>query len=319
MTTYYGKGDDMKILVIGAGAIGGYFGGRLLEAKRDVVFLVRPRRAGQLAKTGLVIKSPAGDVNIPNPPTVQADALDQHFDLILLSCKAYDLDDAIGSFAPVVGPDTVILPLLNGMRHLDSLEQRFGTKAVLGGQCVISSTMDADGRIIHLGDFHTLTFGERDGARTGRASTIEAEFARAKFDTELVEGILQEMWEKWVFIASLAGITCLMRAAIGDIVIAGGADLALALLDECTAIASEQGFSPRAAALQRTRTVLTAAGSPLTASMLRDVEGGGRTEFEHVLGDLMRRGRTKETMASVLRMAYVHLAAYEARQRRLAK
>jgi 2-dehydropantoate 2-reductase len=309
----------MKILVIGAGAIGGYFGGRLLEAKRDVVFLVRPRRAGQLVETGLVIKSPRGDVNIPNPPTVQADALHQHFDLILLSCKAYDLDDAIASFAPAVGPKTMILPLLNGMGHLDSLEQRFGAKAVLGVQCVISSTMDADGQIVHLGDFHTLTFGERDGARTERTRTIEEEFSRANFDAELVEDILQEMWEKWVFIASLAGITCLMRVAIGDIVTAGGTDLAIALLDECTAIASEQGFPPRAAALQRSRAMLTATGAPLTASMLRDVEGNGRTEFEHVLGDLMRRGRTKETTASVLRMAYVHLAAYEARRRRLAK
>ena len=309
----------MKILVIGAGAIGGYFGGRLLEAKRDVVFLVRPRRAGQLAKTGLVIKSPRGDVNIPNPPTVQADALHQHFDLILLSCKAYDLDDAIESFAPAVGPKTMILPLLNGMRHLDSLEQRFGAKAVLGGQCVISSTMDPDGQIIHLGDFHTLTFGERDGARTERTRTIEEEFSRANFDADLVEDILQEMWEKWIFIASLAGITCLMRAAVGDIVTAGGADLAIALLDECTTIASQQGFPPRAAALQRSRAMLTATGAPLTASMLRDVEGNARTEFEHVLGDLMRRGRTKETTASVLRMAYVHLAAYEARQRRLTK
>jgi 2-dehydropantoate 2-reductase len=309
----------MKILVIGAGAIGGYFGGRLLEARRDVVFLVRPRRAGQLAETGLVIKSPLGNVKIPNPPTVQADALHQHFDLILLSCKAYDLDDAIVSLAPAVGPDTMVLPLLNGMRHLDSLEQRFGAKAVLGGQCVISSTMDADGQIIHLGDFHTLTFGERDGARTERTSTIEEEFSRANFNAELVEDILQEMWGKWIFIASLAGITCLMRAAIGDIVTASGADLAIALLDECTAIASEQGFPPRAAALQRIRTILTATGSPLTASMLRDVEGNGRTEFEHVLGDLMRRGRTKENTVSVLRMAYMHLAAYEARQRRLAK
>lgn len=308
----------MKILVVGAGAIGGYFGGRLLEAKREVVFLVRPRRAGQLAETGLVIKSPLGNVKIPDPPTVQADALHRHFDLILLSCKAYDLDDAIVSLAPAVGPDTMVLPLLNGMRHLDSLEQRFGARAVLGGQCVISSTMDADGQIIHLGDFHTLTFGERDGARTERTSIIEEEFSRANFDAELVGDILQEMWEKWIFIASLAGITCLMRAAIGDIVTAGGGDLATALLDECTAIASEQGFPTRAEALHRSRTMLTATGSPLTASMLRDVEGNGRTEFEHVLGDLVKRRRTTENTVSVLRTAYVHLAAYEARQRRLA-
>src|ERR1700723_1310756 len=162
----------MKILVIGAGAIGGYFGGRLLEAKRDVVFLVRPRRAGQLAKTGLVIKSPAGDVNIPNPPTVQADALDQHFDLILLSCKAYDLDDAMESFAPAVGPQTAILPLLNGLNHLDALDRRFGAPRTLGGLCLISTTLDDEGRILHLNDLHGLTFGPRDGAKSARVAAI---------------------------------------------------------------------------------------------------------------------------------------------------
>jgi 2-dehydropantoate 2-reductase len=116
----------MRVLVVGAGAIGGYFGGRLLEAGRDVTFLVRPRRAAELAQTGLVIRSKLGDMNLPAPPTVTSDTLRQAFDLVILSCKAYDLDDAMTSFAPAVGPETVILPLLNGMRHLDALEARFG-------------------------------------------------------------------------------------------------------------------------------------------------------------------------------------------------
>src|SRR5579862_8060020 len=116
----------MRILVVGAGAIGGYFGGRLIEAGRDVTFLVRPRRAAELASAGLIIKSAAGDVTVPSPPTVLAEELDSHFDLVLLSCKAYDLDSAIAAFAPAVGPQTAILPLLNGMRHLDVLDARFG-------------------------------------------------------------------------------------------------------------------------------------------------------------------------------------------------
>src|SRR6476619_7075840 len=140
----------MRTLIVGAGATGGYFGGRLLEAGRDVTFLVRPRRAAQLAERGLVITSPVGDVRLPTPPTVQADALREPFDVVLLSCKAYDLDDAIASFAPAVGPETVILPLLNGMRHVDTLETRFGADAVLGGLCMISSTLDDDGTIRHL-------------------------------------------------------------------------------------------------------------------------------------------------------------------------
>src|SRR3954452_13107128 len=116
----------MRTLVVGAGATGGYFGGRLLEAGRDVTFLVRPQRAAELARSGLRIRSPLGDAVLPNPPTLQA--VDQTCDLVLLSCKAYDLDSAIAAFAPAVGPHTVIVPLLNGMRHLDVLDQRFGSE-----------------------------------------------------------------------------------------------------------------------------------------------------------------------------------------------
>ena len=106
----------MRILVVGAGAIGGYFGGRLLQAGRDVTFLVRPKRASELAASGLVIKSPSGDVTLKNPPTVQADGLTEKFDVVLLSCKAFDLEDAIKSFAPAVGPTTLIIPTADSPR-----------------------------------------------------------------------------------------------------------------------------------------------------------------------------------------------------------
>ena len=171
----------MKTLIVGAGAIGGYFGGRLLEAGEDVTFLVRPRRAEQLSGTGLKIQSSIGNFHFPSPPTVLAEALHETFDLILLSCKAFDLDDAIVSFTPAVGPATMILPLLNGIAHLDCLESKFGAQAVLGGQCMISSTMDTEGRIIHLNNLDLLTFGERDGTVSDRANLIEAHFSKAKF------------------------------------------------------------------------------------------------------------------------------------------
>ena len=309
----------MKTLVIGAGAIGGYFGGRLLEAGRDVTFLVRPGRAARLAEAGLVIQSSAGNLHIPSPPALQADALDGNFDLILLSCKAYDLDDAIRAFAPAIGPNTVILPLLNGMRHLERLDQAFGAPAVLGGLCLISSTLDSEGRILHLNDSHGLTYGAREAAQTAKARAVEAEFAGVNFVPKRSDAILQEMWEKWVFIATGAGITCLMRAAIGDIIAAGRGDLATKLLDECAAIAGGHGFAPRAPALQMSRAMLTMPGSLLTASMLRDIDGNGHTEAEHLLGDLMRRGGAQENPSSVLRTAYLHVAAYEERRARLAQ
>ena len=205
----------MRILVVGAGAIGGYFGGRLLEAGRDVTFLVRPRRAAQLAERGLAITSPAGNYRHPRPPTIQADALREPFDLVLLSCKAYDLDEAIRSLAPAVGPRTTILPLLNGMQHIDVLERRFGPAAVLGGQCVIGATLNEKREIVHLNNAHTLGFGERDGSRSDRVKTIAAEMDGARFTAYPSGTVMADMWEKWVFLATLAGCTCLLRATMG--------------------------------------------------------------------------------------------------------
>jgi 2-dehydropantoate 2-reductase len=306
----------MRILVVGAGAIGGYFGGRLLQANRDVTFLVRERRAAQLRETGLVIRSPAGDLHVPAPPVVLAADLRHPYDLILLSCKAYDLESAIESFAPAVGPGTLILPLLNGMRHLDVLDARFGPAAVLGGQCVISAALDSEGRILHLTDMHGLTFGERSGPSSERAQAIRAELAAAPFTVRLSENVLQSMWEKWAFIAAAAGVTCLMRAAVGDIHAADGADLPAQAYEECARIAAEAGHAPSAAMRELSLATLTAAGSSLTASMLRDIESGGRTEADQILGDLLQRRKSKPPGQSILALAHLHVKAYDARRKR---
>jgi 2-dehydropantoate 2-reductase len=306
----------MRILVVGAGAVGGYFGGRLLEASQGVTFLVRKRRAAELASAGLIVRSRFGDVAVPQPPTILAENLHAAFDLVLLSCKAYDLEGAIESFAPAVGADTAIVPLLNGMKHLDRLEERFGAARVLGGQCVIGSVLKPDGQIVHLNESHTLSFGERDGSSSARVKAIAAAFAGARFEARLSEAILQEMWEKWVFIATGAGITCLMRATIGDIVAAGGADLAAKLLDECAAIAAGEGFPPRVSSIERTRATFMAAGSSLTASMFRDIEQGSPIEADHIIGDLLRRGHEMAGSSMLLRIVYAHLKAYEARRAR---
>jgi 2-dehydropantoate 2-reductase len=305
----------MRILVVGAGAVGGYFGGRLLEAGRDVTFLVRPRRAAALAKSGLTIRSRLGDFHRPSPPIVLQEDIAEPFDLVVLSCKAYDLDGASASFARAVGENTSVLPLLNGMRHLDLLADRFGPKPVLGGQCVISATLDADGAIVHLNELHALSFGELDGSRSRRIETVASALLNAGFDARLSDEIRQEMWEKWVFIAAAAGITCLMRSAVGDYVAAGASDLAARLLEECAGIAAGQGFQPREAALARARAALTAAGSPLKASMLRDIEGGKPVEGDQILGDLLRRA-AKPDDRSLLRIATLHVRAYEAQRTR---
>ena len=239
----------LKILVVGAGAVGGYFGGRLLQAGRDVTFLVRPARAALIAKHGLAIRSPLGAFAHADPPRVTEDAIVRPYDLVLLSCKAYDLDGAMDAFAKAVGPSTAILPLLNGMGHMESLAERFGEDRVLGGLAVISSTLSPDGAVLHLNPLHSLTFGELDGARTPRIEAIAAELLGAGFDAKLSDNVRQDMWEKWVFIATAAGITCLMRGSFGDVVAAGGAPTSPG---RCSPNATA---SPRAKAFRRARPI----------------------------------------------------------------
>jgi 2-dehydropantoate 2-reductase len=302
----------MRILVVGAGAIGGYFGGRMLQAGADVTFLVRERRAAELAAAGLVIKSPLGDATLKNPPAVQADKLTEQFDVILLSCKAFDLDDAIRSFAPAVGPSTAILPLLNGMRHLDTLDAKFGPQRVLGGLCAIAVTLNEKREVIHLQPLQSLTFGERDGKSSDRVRAIAGVMEKGNFGSKTSDDIIQEMWEKWVFLASLAASTCLMRASVGDILAApGGKDFILGMLDECSAVAAAEGHAPRAPYLERIHGMLTAEGSPMTASMFRDIKAGAAVEADHVIGDLVSRADAAKVPVPKLRTAYTHLKAYE--------
>jgi 2-dehydropantoate 2-reductase len=311
----------MRTLIVGAGATGGYYGARLAESGADVTFLVRPARAEKLAANGLVLRSPLGDLHLAAPPTVTADTLVQAgaFDLVLLSCKAYDLDSAIADLAPAVGPQTAILPLLNGMSHLDALDAKFGPERVLGGSCAIAATLAPDGAIRHMSELCSITYGERDGSRSTRIEAIDDLMRGLKFQARLSDVILVEMWEKWVFLATLAGATTLMRAAVGDIVAApGGAAFVAALHTECTAVAAASGFAPRGVVAERARAQLTAAGSTFTASMLRDIENGGRIEADHVIGDLIDRGRrlAPEAAFPMLEQVYAGLKAYEARRAR---
>ena len=310
----------LRILVVGAGATGGYFGGRLAERGADVTFLVRARRSAQLAADGLAIKSPCGNFTLRSPRTVLAEDLRAQFDVVLLSCKAYDLDSAIASFAPAVGSRTAILPVLNGMRHLDVLDACFGRERVLGGQCIIAATLDERGAIVHLNDAHSLTFGERDGGLSDRVRAIAEAMAGARFEARPSGQATQEMWEKWTALATLAAGTCLMRAAIGDILAApAGESVISGLLSECAAIAEANGHAPRAAFIDKMRATLLQRGSTLTASMLRDVERNGPTEADHIIGDLLAR-RPKalgsDATPSLLELAYSHLKAYDARRAR---
>jgi 2-dehydropantoate 2-reductase len=302
-------------LVVGAGAIGGYFGARLLAAGRDVTFLVRPRRAEQLRRGGLNVVSPLGNLELPTPSLLTSGAIESYYDLVILSSKSYDLENSIEDFAAAMGPNSCVLPLLNGLRHLDLLDARFGAERILGGLARISSTLDDDGRIHQLSTFNSLAYGARKPKPRINMDDVAGTLRVAGFEALLSEDILQEMWEKWVFIAAAAATTCLMRATIGDIMAADARDIPAALMQECGAIAAENGFAPREPSTRMGLSVLTTPGSPFTASMLRDIEQRGRIEADHIVGDLLKRS-SAALATPLLSTAYAHLRAYEARRRR---
>ncbi len=301
----------MRILILGAGAIGGYFGGRLVETGADVTFLVRPRRAEQLARDGLVIESDFGNVTLP-VKCITGGTSDRAFDMAIIACKAYDLATAISDIVPYVGQDTTVLPLLNGIAHLDLLRETFGAENVLGGTCHIGITVTPSGAVRHLNKLQSITFGELSGDQSERVGTFGNLAKRAKLDARPSTDVRQDMWDKFVMLTTLAGATCLMRASIGDIMkCKGGHHFITEMLQECEDIAAAAGYRPDADFMARTHSELTKQSSPQTSSMLRDVRSGGRTETDHILGDMVRRAKAAGIAAPLIRAAYCHLQVYE--------
>jgi 2-dehydropantoate 2-reductase len=301
----------MRILVVGAGAVGGYFGARLAQAGRDVTFLVRATRAAQLRRDGLRIVSPHGNATIV-PKLVAAHEIDAPYDVVLLGVKGYSLDAAMDDFAPAVGPQTMILPVQNGMRHIELLEKRFGAEPVIGGICLVVTELDDTGAIVQMNDMQHLEYGERNGAVTQRLRDLDATLQGAGFDAQLSPDISLAMWQKWVQLASLGGVTCLMRGSIGEVVAApGGAKLSLGMLAECVAIAAACGHQPTEAFLTRAREIMATPGSPLTASMYRDLRKGAPVEADTIVGDLLEHGRARGVRTPLLEAAYANLSIYE--------
>lgn len=308
----------MRILVLGAGGTGGYFGGRLAQAGVDVTFLVRPERAEQLARDGLVIESPLGDAHLAvacvTAEALPALAAQRPFDLVLLSCKAYDLDSSLDAIAPAVGPDTTVLPILNGLLHYAALDARFGADRVLGGLCFISAMKGERGQIVHLGKAASITFGERDGSGdTPRVQALAAVLAQAGVQYEARSDIAVAQWTKYSFLTALAGATCLMRGSVGAIVACeGGRDFMTGLYRECLDVAAAAGAKVPETAQASMLEVLTQPGSSLTASMLRDLQAGQRVEAAHIVGDMAHRAAHFGLRVPRLDTAWIHLQVYAA-------
>jgi 2-dehydropantoate 2-reductase len=312
----------MKILVLGAGATGGYFAGRIAHIGADVTFLVRERRAAQLAANGLVVRSPHGDFTVRAQHVQQADAR-QQYDLVLLTCKAYDLDAAIESIRPAMGTGVHVMPLLNGLVHVDRLASEFGAARVIGGTCGIQGTMTPDGEVKQLGTIHRIAYGLLPGTSADARSkleTLHAFYKQTPVDAVLAEDILLELWEKFVLLTTMASMTTLMRGGIGDALAAGeGEAIVEETLQACAQTAARAGYTVRDKQMAAYRKLLFARGSDFAASMLRDIEAGARVEADHVVGDMLKRARAAGVDPGPLRIAYAHLQAYEARRKREGK
>jgi 2-dehydropantoate 2-reductase len=303
----------MRMLVVGAGSTGGYFGGRLAQAGRDVTFLVRPARAAQLEERGLEILSPHGDYTL-RPKLVTADRLSGHYDAILLTVKAFSLEAALSDMAGAVGPETMILPVLNGMRHVDILAGRFGKRSVVGCACKITASIDDRGRIVQHNLLQDIAYGEMDGVASPRIQGLDRFMRGAGFDARLVGDIEREMWEKWILLASLGGLNCLMRGTIGEVAQAPrGPEFVLRLLQEIVAVAEAVGVGPRPEFMAAAKKGLTAPDSTQTSSMYRDLSRGVPIEADQIIGDLLERGRRAGIETPLLEAIWTHLCVYQRR------
>jgi len=303
----------MKLLMLGAGSVGGYFGLRLQDGGANVTFLVRPKRAAQLRQRGLRLYGPRGELHVKQLQLLESGAAASGtFDAVILSCKAYDLSSAMDAVRPYLSTDTVILPLLNGLQHLEVLDRAFGAARVLGGLAQVSATLDANGDIKQLTDVQALVYGARSAAQAAAAAALDSALQQGKFEAKLSRDIMLEMWEKFVLLASLAGMTCLMRANVGEIASTqDGAALMVRMLDDCAAVATAAGHTPRANYMAPIKTLLTQKNSLLEASMRRDMEQGRATEADHVVGDMLRRARAAGVDSDLLKSAYCALQTYE--------
>ncbi|MDY0881354.1 ketopantoate reductase family protein [Dongia soli] len=307
----------MRILVLGAGAVGGYFGGRLVEAGRDVTFLLRPHRAAQIARQGLILESPVGNATLPVKVATDGSAAIGS-DVVILACKAYDLETAIAAIEKPVQAGAVVLPLLNGLAHIDRLRRAFGQERVIGGMCQILATLSSDGTVRHLDKGARLVYG-RFAEQIERQSLavlmekLDRIFTDVNFTAKRGEPIERSLWDKWLMLATLAAATSLMRGSIGQIMASDdGAKLIGGILAETVSVARAAGYPPSEAYLETVRRIVLEPGSPAKASLLRDIEKGGRIEGAHLIGDMLRRAQAFGLETPLLQVANCHLQVYEA-------
>lgn len=303
----------MKILIVGAGGIGGYYGAQLMLAGADVTYLLREKRQALIQKQGLVVETPRGSFTV-HPQTVIANELTPIYDLIILAPKAFDLEDALQSIEKA-STKGLILPFLNGLAHIEQLDQRFGKEWVLGGIAHIAATIAETGAVKQLTDLHVLTVGARVPSQEAIAKAFHVLCQQADFDAVYSDNIEQALWDKWTFLSTLAGMTTLCNGSIGEIAaIPYGGDLTRAMYSECCEIASAHGFGISLGTQTKAIDMLTDVSSPMTASMLRDLNAGNKTEHDHILQEMIKKAEAKKLPCNLIKMAITHIEVIARRQ-----
>ncbi len=281
----------MRIAVMGSGGVGGYFGGRLAHAGEDVTFIARGAHLEAIQQSGLQVKSVAGNFHVRpkathNPSTVGP------ADLVLFCVKAFDTEAAGSQIRPIVGPQTTVLCLLNGVDNEDKLATILGEEHVLTGVVHILSTISAPGVISQTAGPRTLKFGERDGRFTGRAERILGVLKGAGIQAELSTQIEVDLWEKFLFICAQGGVTALARLAVGEILACLETALFYrAVMEEVAAVGRAKGVGLPADAVDRALAFARGLQPEMRSSLAYDLTQGNRLEVETLAGSVVRYGR----------------------------
>ena len=285
-----------RILIVGAGATGGVYGEKLVEAGRDVTFLVRERRFEEISAEGIRVRRKSGTTSYPAKAIVTPEPGDV-YDLILVTVKAPALPSVIENLKNAVGPNTIIIPLLNGMAHNAMFEDAF-PGCVRGGIMRIMATLDPDNTVVQLTNLCELIVGGVHGRKL--PDDVAAALDVPGIRLIVREDVTGSLWEKWAFIAAAGVTTILFRGNIGDIIAAGGHDMILDAVAECEAVAAASGYPVSEATHEQTVNMLTEPHSTFTSSLYRDLMNGNAQESEHLLGDMALRAQLLAVPAPLL-------------------
>ncbi len=296
----------MKILILGAGAIGGFFGAHLMKSGANVSFLVREKRKDELKKSGINIFSINGELKV-NPKLLDKNLSGQHFDLIILTNKSYDLIESIREIKPYVNK-TVIIPLLNGMAHYEILDKEFGKEKIFGGTAYISTAMNNYGSIQQITSRASIKFGPRTQKNINIANEFYEICKETEFECDFSDHIELDLWRKYVLIGATAASTVLFQKPLGEIsATTYGKSLIIEIHEECKKIVLSKGYDIGIEATNYNLKLITDKGSLLKASMLRDFESGKKTECEHILGYLIELAERNNLQCDLIKAAHTRI------------